>query len=440
MSIGLQSRRSLLLPGPWARNELWRRARAVPSLDLRFAESKSLTDAVTGQSLVTFTRASSATYVDSDGLIKTAAANEARFDHNPSTGESLGLLAEEARTNLLTYSEQFDNAAWDGTYNLTISANATTAPDGTTTAEKCTPTTTNATHSAFQTVAGTISGTYTFSVYAKAGGYNKLEIFIDGASSGGLFGSGSAIFDLSTQTISSINGSASIQALPGGWYRCIVTGTSASAVTVSTGFQFYDNSGNKSFAGNGTDGIFLWGAQLEAGAFPTSYIPTTSSQVTRSADVVSITGSNFSSWYNQSQGSFFVNVLSNNTLQGGVIGMTNSFNTDLGEGFYLASSRAQLRAINYLDQDSMQNDIVMNSPLSGFNKIAVAGSTSDATTNPAFNGQSNGTVNASRPQGFGNVAGMKIGSSSNQYLTGIISRLTFWPTRLTDATLQTITQ
>jgi hypothetical protein len=59
-----------VLAGPWVRNELWRRARAVPSLDLRFAENKSLVDATTGANLVTFTRASSGTYVDSQGVIR----------------------------------------------------------------------------------------------------------------------------------------------------------------------------------------------------------------------------------------------------------------------------------------------------------------------------------------------------------------------------------
>ena len=103
MSLALAGKRAALLPGAWARNDLWRRARAVPSLDLRFAESKSLVDAASGQSLVTFTRASSGTYVGSDGLIKTATTNEPRFDHNPTTGESLGLLVEEQRTNGFTY-------------------------------------------------------------------------------------------------------------------------------------------------------------------------------------------------------------------------------------------------------------------------------------------------------------------------------------------------
>ena len=79
---------------------------ANADLDLRFAQNKNLTDTVSGNNLVTFTRASSGTYVGSDGLIKTAATNEARFDHDLATGESLGLLMEEARTNLFVKSEK----------------------------------------------------------------------------------------------------------------------------------------------------------------------------------------------------------------------------------------------------------------------------------------------------------------------------------------------
>ena len=111
MSLALAGKRAALLPGAWARNDLWRRARAVPSLDLRFADNKSLTDAVTGQSLVTFTRASSGTYVGSDGLVKTAT------------------------TNLLLRSEEFDNASWVK-LNSTVTANAATAPNGSLTADK----------------------------------------------------------------------------------------------------------------------------------------------------------------------------------------------------------------------------------------------------------------------------------------------------------------
>ena len=100
-----------------------------PSLNLDFANTKYL------DSRVTFSRTSTATYYDQYGTLQTAAMGEARFDYDPATGEAKGLLIEEQRTNLLTYSEQFDNAAWIKT-RLSVDANNTTAPDGTLTADK----------------------------------------------------------------------------------------------------------------------------------------------------------------------------------------------------------------------------------------------------------------------------------------------------------------
>ena len=92
----------------------------TPTLDLRFASSKSLNDYVSGQNLITYTRAGDATFFDANGTIQTAGANVARFDHNPATGESLGLLIEEARTNLLLNSETL------ATQSVTVTAAAHT--------------------------------------------------------------------------------------------------------------------------------------------------------------------------------------------------------------------------------------------------------------------------------------------------------------------------
>ena len=104
-----------------------------PSLDLQFATGKTLDDRVSGNNLITFSRADAttcATYVDSNGVIQTAAANVPRFDHDPATGESLGLLIEESRTNFLTNSEHLDTG-W--LYQGSMTAPTTTTvktPDG----------------------------------------------------------------------------------------------------------------------------------------------------------------------------------------------------------------------------------------------------------------------------------------------------------------------
>jgi hypothetical protein len=262
----------------------------VPSLDLRFADNKSLVDAVTGASLVTFTRASSGTFVGSDGVLQTATNDVPRFDHNPTTGESLGLLVEEQRTNLLTFSEQFDNAAW-GTNNTTISADAAVAPNGATTADKMVETATTGTHDIRRLSISFTSGLpYTNSIYAKADGRSLLLITLPSAA----FGSAAAArFDLAavtaTVTTSATNTIASIQPIGDGWYRCSLKSDATATATGNVFWNIQETTGSTSYAGDITKGLFLWGAQLEAGAFPTSYIPTTTAAVTRSADVATDT-------------------------------------------------------------------------------------------------------------------------------------------------------
>lgn len=274
-------RGAIAVPG-WAKNELWRRARALPSLDLRFAENKSLVDARTGSNLVTFTRASTGTYVGADGLIKTAAVNEARFDHNPTTGESLGLLVEEQRTNLLLWSEGFDNASWTKTL-ATVTADAGIAPNGLIVADKLVGNSSVDNHYVQQNIAGATSGTsYTSSVYAKAAEISRIEILH--AVGATLYAQG---FDLSNGTLltrvtagTTAATGGFIQPVGNGWYRCGITQTSdgtsgAIRVTLRSGSTIgFDAT---------SQGVLIWGAQLEVGAFPTSYIPTLPTFVSRAS-------------------------------------------------------------------------------------------------------------------------------------------------------------
>ena len=256
------------LAGPWVRNPLWTRARAVPSLDLRFADNKSLVDATTGASLVTFTRASSATYVGSDGLIKSAATDEARFDHNPTTGESLGLLVEEARTNLLLRSEEFDNASW-GKTNMTVTANAIVSPNGAITADAIFETAATGEHFVRQTITGLTANTnFTTSIFVKNLDSRNLQIRILDLNlvTNGYIG----IFSPNTGTVISSSSvgfgvltSASIVPYSNGWYRAILTGNAGVTCTAYI-VDFYSLSGTTSvFAGDITKGLYLWGGQLE---------------------------------------------------------------------------------------------------------------------------------------------------------------------------------
>jgi hypothetical protein len=220
----------------------------------------------------------------------------ARFDYDPVTLAPRGLLIEEQRANLLTYSAEFDNAAWSKV-NGSVTANNTTAPDGTTTADLFVVNTSNTQHRV-DFVTTVSAGTYSFSAYVKPSGYNFVWMRIGG--NGG-------VANISTgEVLAGVTAGYTFTAtaVGNGWYRLVLTGAAALNDTVR--INTLPTGDVADYTGDGTSGIFLWGAQLEAGAFATSYIPTVASQVTRAADVAAITGPNFSSWYNQSAGTFVV--------------------------------------------------------------------------------------------------------------------------------------
>ena len=246
------------------------------ALDLPFAETKSLAARI--GPTPTFTRASTATFVGSDGLIQTAAVNAARFDHNPITLASRGLLIEEGRTNLFTQSETWQTGAnFTGPTAPTVTNDTTTSPDGLLTADTLSGSTGTAidgsANSTWRQPTISSATAYTFSIYVRSLGVaTKAEIRIRDNSTGA-----------SVQTLDT--------SLTSSWKRLSVTATTG-ATTTSIRCIIQN-----------TDGpIAIWGAQVEAGAFATSYIPTTTSTLARSADVCSITGSDFTGFYNQTEG------------------------------------------------------------------------------------------------------------------------------------------
>ena len=184
---------------------------------------------------------------------------------------------------MLIRSQEFDNASWPKS-NSTVSANAGTSPDGTTTADRLIPNAVNAAHSVSQGM-GTFSigDVVTASVFVKQDtGWPFLRI----ALSATIFATGSAYYDLSTGTTSNVGAGsiAKITALKDGWYRCELTATCSTGGSAATIFYSYLTVGAAA-VGDGVIGPLIFGAQAEVGAFATSYIPTTSATVTRSADV-----------------------------------------------------------------------------------------------------------------------------------------------------------
>jgi hypothetical protein len=399
-------------------------------LDLRFAENKSLTDAKTGASLITFTRASTGTYVGSDGLLQSATTNEARFDHNPTTGESLGLLVEEARTNLILQSEDLATTWTQGTGTV-VTTNTWTAPNGTLTGDQFTIG--SASIAPSQAVTVTASSSYTLSFYLNATLTNAAFLRLRFATSAG---STSAFFNVSTLAFASLNGITNpvVQNVGNNTYKLSVTFTydalSAGSRTVAIAGVTADN-------GSTADTnkiIAIWGVQYELGAFATSYIPTTTATVTRAADVASITGSNFSSWYNQTEGTVFANyaerafsvthqvvtfsngtanerislaINSSNTLDVGVIsGGTDTF----GGNTPTLTAQEYKIGFGYKADDS------------GVSANGSAITVDSAVTLPT-------------------VSQLDVGAraGSSQILNSTIKRLTYWPVRLANPTLQSIT-
>ena len=171
--------------------------------------------------------------------------------------------------NLLTYTEQFNNAAWTLT-SATVTANAATAPDGTITAEKLIASATAATHSAGQNLTVPTATTYTGSVYVKAGEYNFAAVLLLTTFAAAQF----IICDLTLGTIITTSGSplaTSITAVGNGWYRISITQITNAAGTAAIQVRPSNSGTTTFFTGDGTSGIYAWGAQLEVSATATAY-------------------------------------------------------------------------------------------------------------------------------------------------------------------------
>lgn len=237
--------------------------------------------------------------------------NIPRLDY--SNGTCPSILVEPQRTNLVTWSSSFDNSSW-GKTNMVIVANATTAPDGTNTAEKATSSLYPST-SIFKSQILTATN-HTFSCYVKADTLSSFRL--DLVTAGFALGS-NCIYNLTTQSTTITNygattgSTATITSVGNGWYRCSLT-VLTTAVTYFA--QLYP-------AGNGS--IYVWGAQLEVGSYATSYIPTTSASVTRNADRISKTG--ISSLFGTNQGTFFCDFVVPNTDS-----LSNQYIFDLSDG------------------------------------------------------------------------------------------------------------
>jgi len=406
----------------------------LPTLDLDFANTKTL------DPRIDFTRASGGSYVGADGLIKYAGVNEARFDHDPETGESLGLLVEEARTNSTTHSE--DVSSWNINVSAQVTINQISSPDGNQTADEVECILEGSFNGRVVTPGNRLSvnATGCFSFFAK---YSNTEWISASVSmldnivrrcwwniKNGTVGG---------TTVSSVGGgtlvSQTIENFGNGWYRCSAVVTPPTGNRILNAFIQPANANTSVVCSLGNK-IYIWGAQLEAGAFPTSYIPTQASTRTRALDRAVVQGNNFSSIFNQIEGTIYGSA---KTFQG-----TNSYIAGIWGG------NAQNRiALNWTSNNrffaaSRYLTIFYGGPtpnntalLNTFGKIAFSYKLYDNAS--SWNG---GVVIKSNPIGFPIFSRIDIGNNNaavENFLNGHISRLTYFPKRLPNAQLQALT-
>ena len=253
------------------------------------------------------TRATTATRTNSSGLIESTPINEPRLDY--SLGSCPNILLEPQRTNLCLWSEQFDNASWLQFFQASVTPNTTTSPSGVQNADTLTANGILASHFiASNSISLTSGVSYSVSIYVKKNTNNFIQINTSGAT-GGQF----ANFDVnngvvgSVGTISGSTPTSSIASVGNGWHRCTMVFTaSASASTTINPVLVSSASSARAESNTLSTSVFLWGAQYEAGAYPTSYIPTSSASVTRNADVVQATG--VSSLIGQTEGTIFIDL------------------------------------------------------------------------------------------------------------------------------------
>ena len=379
---------------------------------------------------VTVTRAlDTATRVNASGFIETVNANLPRFDYDPVTLAAKGLLIEETRANLLLQSEEFGNAPWVPT-NQTVTPNSTTSPSNTATADTLNEGTGTGSHNIGQNFSSTSGVSYAFSAYFKNGDARYLQLFFGG---GGHGFNAFANFDLQTGTVGTVGSSAtaSIVNAGNGWYRCVIV-AAATATTVNASVQIAIVRSSTSARAENFTGtnkfIYAWGAQLEAGAFPTSYIPTTTTSLTRNADVVSMTGTNFSDWWHPTTGG-----MSMRARQSIITGVRPWAYISDGTADNIISLRGNVANPELYIKATTDQAQIDAGTLTSNTSYGLSGAWGTNDCAAALNGGAAATdTSATIPT----VDRMLIGSDGTNYLSGWAEKISYWPQRITNAETQ----
>ena len=357
-----------------------------------------------------------------------------RFDYDPATLAPKGLLIEEQRTNLMLYSEDL-STVWDlGTG--TVQSNTWTAPTGNLTGDIFTIGSTTGSPSQSTTI--TASATYTLSFFVNkpltTAAFLRLRF-------GTAAGSISAFIDASTMSFGVVQAGVVanyIKQIQNNIYQVSVSFTYGATDGGSRSLAISGVVANNSSVPDTGKNIAIWGIQYELGAFPTSYIPTTSATVTRVADNASMVGSNFSSWYNQSAGTVYCasdSPLTTTTAQmNWYINDGNTNNT-----MFNRKNLSNLNATAVVSGGVTQGDITSFSAITAYStvKSAFAYKLNDLAI--SVNGASVGTDLAATIPTVDRIhLGQNI--SNGQILNGHIQSIKYYPTRLPNVDLQRLTR
>jgi hypothetical protein len=255
-----------------------------------------------------FSRATSATRVNSLGLVETVASGIPRINYKNGCGS---WLFEPQSTNLFDYSEDFSDSFW--TKELaTITSNSIISPDGTQNASTLVSSNTTSQQlikGSFSVISG---NDYTVSFFAKKKDFDYIQIRFEGR--GAPFQAGSVWFNIDNGTLGTQNTgyTGTITDFGNGWYRCTSTAAATSSAIPTIRIQLADSDNQSNITGNGTDGTYIWAAQAEALSFPTSYIPTIGTTVTRNQEVCNNGGS--TALINSEEGIFYLECARNSNF------------------------------------------------------------------------------------------------------------------------------
>lgn len=379
-----------------------------------------------------------------------AAANGPRFDYNPQTLALNGLLIEPESANLFPNSNSFA-----GSY-CTLPTNAATAPDGTNTAVQIVEDNTNNRHFAYKGVTITANQIYTYSVYVKAG--TRSRAWVSGGKSGSPYTRGGMLVDLTNGTFSqefvgtpTAVSNMIVAPLPNGWYRIslsvLIDSTSTDGwMEVSTALPTGTSSAAVNYTGDSSSGIYIWGAQVEAGIGRSSYIPTSGTSLTRKADsAAALAGP----WTSATQGTLLLNAISGPTL---LNSGTSAFSPQIGASLETDSSnRLMLRrgsssgAADGVGQGLYYSGAVINvggSAADGSWPLLSSGSLAISYKANKFGWAHNGAVVGTATTGsVFTPTQLTIGGSLYYGFNfgGWIRKISFYPTALTNAQITHLT-